>query len=1062
MQKILLKWVICLLPVVANAQTTTNCFDIQSILVDACGSNEGNNEMVRFLVGPNNLNTSNMNAVWANTSNSWLGICQNATTAGYVSQLNNTIVSCGYLLEPVNGILPANKKVILVSGINFDPSVVSFAGLSDTLYMIFHCGSATSGNFANVGTGIRNFSMSFTSPGGNCNDAVSYDRSLLPGGNGATVEYTINNTASYTNYGCNVPAIPLSAAWTQPQPLCQGDAPINLNSLVTGTPGGTWSGQGVTGNSFSPAGLTGNIAVNYTVGNANCSVEEEKFVTISLGGNAAWTPPSPICAGTNIANLNSLVTGTAGGTWSGQGVTGSSFSSTGLLGNIAVTYSVGSGTCVSVITQNINVISGADASWSISNQPICSNAAPIQLNPLVTGTLGGTWSGSGVNGNTFSPSGLSGNITITYTVGSGTCSDTEVQTVNVVTASNASWTPPQSPLCANEIINNLNSLVTGTSGGTWSGQGVSGATFSSAGLIGNIPLTYSVGSGACASVNTQNINVILGADASWNISNQPICSNATPIQLNLLVTGTPGGVWTGQGVSGSVFSPLGLSGNITINYTVGSGTCSDSEDRIVSIVSSSDASWLAQSAICENGNSINLNTLISGTTGGTWSGQGVTGSSFSPNGLSGNVSITYTVGENTCIATNTQDILINAAPLAPVLQGAGTYCFGVNPLNITATGENAATINWYTDANLTQLFATGLSASPTLNLTQTYYSVQSLNGCTSESASVTIDFTPLPITPEIPATTNYCAGSLPLLSASGSSGTYNWYSDAALSNFLASGSTYQVIDPLINVYYVVAENNNCISTVASTSLVLGNVVEANIVFNGDLVLCKNENLELTSSSISGNVWSTSSTSNTITVTEAGLYTLTVNGFCNSDVDSVIIINGSVTADFTAAPLNGPAPLNTTITDQSINADQIFWTINDSSVTINSGESKVFEAGVYVVNQLVISLQGCRDSISQTIKATSDLVEFLVPNSFTPNGDTKNDTFKAVTYGIEELSGTIFNRWGEQIFQWKGTNNGWDGRTNGKASPDGVYFYLITAKDALKKNYEKYGSVTLLR
>jgi hypothetical protein len=384
MHNYLLKWMLIMLPFVSVAQTTTNCFDIQSILVDACGSNEGNNEMVRFLVGPNNLNTANLNAVWANTSNAWLGVCQNATTAGYVAQLNSTIASCGLLLEPTNGILPANKKVILVAGINFDPSAASFANLADTLYMIFHCGSATAGNFANVGTGIRNFSMSF---GGSCNDAVSYDRSLLPGGNGATVEYTFSGTASYTNYACNAPVIPLSAAWTQPQPLCQGDAPLNLNSLLTGTPGGTWSGQGVSGNTFSPAGLSGNIAVMYTVGNGSCSAEEEKFIQVNQGGTATWTIPPPVCSGESIANLNILVTGTQGGTWSGPGVNGSTFNSTGLSGGVTITYTVGNGTCAAQLAQQVNVVASPNASWNFASPTICSSDAPINLNTLVTGDL---------------------------------------------------------------------------------------------------------------------------------------------------------------------------------------------------------------------------------------------------------------------------------------------------------------------------------------------------------------------------------------------------------------------------------------------------------------------------------------------------------------------------------------------------------------------------------------------------------------------------------------------------------------------------------------------------
>jgi len=1047
-----------MLPFISNAQTTTTCFEIQSILVDACGSNEGNNEMVRFLVGPNNLNTSNLTAVWANTSNAWLGVCQNATTAGYVSQINNTIVSCGLIIEPINGILPANKKIILVSGSNFDPSVVSFANLADTLYMIFHCGTGTSGNFANVGTGIRNFSMSF---GAGCSDQVSYDRSLLTGGNGATVEYSFAGTATYTNYGCSAPVTSFSAAWTQPQPLCEGDLPLNLNLLITGTAGGTWSGQGVTGSTFSPLGLSGNIAVNYTVGSGNCVVEEEKFIVINQGGTATWTIPPSVCAGNSITNLNTFVTGTAGGTWSGVGVLGSSFNSTGLLGNISITYAVGSGTCATQVTQNINVIAAPNASWNFTNPIICESENSINLNTLVTGTLGGTWSGTGVNGSTFSPTDLSGIINITYAVGIGTCSDTQVNSINVILSPNAAWTPPSS-LCANENPLNLGALITGTPNGVWSGPGVTGDFFSPNGLSGSITLIYSVGVGVCAQSLGGEIQVVPALDASWNFTANTVCSSNAPLNLNLLILGDEGGVWNGTGVSGAFFSPSGLNGLINITYSVGLGTCQVSESNAITVLNVPNSNWNLPPAFCNNDEDINLNSLVTGAPGGTWTGPGVVESIFSPLGLSGNISIGYSVGTGICTAFNGQSTTVNPAPAAPSITGVDTYCIGDLPQNLTVSGAGNAQFTWYTDVNLTTQFGVGASISPAANQNTTYYVVQSLNSCTSNSSFISVTFNSLPTTPIVPSIVEYCAGVLPVLTASGSLGTYTWFADAGLTNILATGANFQTVDATITSYFVTAQNAGCTSVAANVQIQLGTQVSAVISPNGTLIICNNQPITLTSASSTGNVWSTLATTSSIEVSQSGEYTLTVTGACNTDVATVNVINGTVTADFTVSPLTGLAPLTSTITDESINGDQIIWSINGEVENVNSGEVRVFEVGEYVVQQLVISAQGCRDSVTQTIKSISNLVELLVPNSFTPNGDSKNDTFKAVSYGIAELQGTIFNRWGEQIFQWQGPNNGWDGRTNGRMSPDGVYFYLIIAKDTFKKDYEKYGSVTLLK
>ncbi|HOY50100.1 MAG TPA: hypothetical protein PK281_11940, partial [Flavobacteriales bacterium] len=199
-------WILVFLSSLAQAQTTSSCFRIESILVDACGNDEGQNEMVRFLVGPNALNTADLNVAWATSGNSWDGVCQNASTSAKVAAMNATIEHCGLLKEPTGGVLPANSKVILISGINFNPALNSFAGLADTLYVIFHCSTEIIGNFANVGSGIRNLSMTFNSPS-SCTQTVSYDRSLLLGGDGALAEYTQTGVCSYGNNGCTAPYI---------------------------------------------------------------------------------------------------------------------------------------------------------------------------------------------------------------------------------------------------------------------------------------------------------------------------------------------------------------------------------------------------------------------------------------------------------------------------------------------------------------------------------------------------------------------------------------------------------------------------------------------------------------------------------------------------------------------------------------------------------------------------------------------------------------------------------------------------------------------------------------
>ncbi|NVO84163.1 T9SS type B sorting domain-containing protein [Hymenobacter terrestris] len=82
--------------------------------------------------------------------------------------------------------------------------------------------------------------------------------------------------------------------------------------------------------------------------------------------------------------------------------------------------------------------------------------------------------------------------------------------------------------------------------------------------------------------------------------------------------------------------------------------------------------------------------------------------------------------------------------------------------------------------------------------------------------------------------------------------------------------------------------------------------------------------------------------------------------------------------------------------------------------------------------------------------------FLMPNIFTPNGDSKNDTFRPKVFSpIERTSIRIYNRWGTKVYEgsqdplinWNGGGTG-EGNSNGKVS-DGMYFYQaeVTFKDA---------------
>ncbi len=85
---------------------------------------------------------------------------------------------------------------------------------------------------------------------------------------------------------------------------------------------------------------------------------------------------------------------------------------------------------------------------------------------------------------------------------------------------------------------------------------------------------------------------------------------------------------------------------------------------------------------------------------------------------------------------------------------------------------------------------------------------------------------------------------------------------------------------------------------------------------------------------------------------------------------------------------------------------------------------------------------------------------IIPNTFTPNNDGVNDTWNIKyleTYVNAKI--TIFNRFGNPMFSSLGYDVPWDGRTNGKEVPVGVYYYIIDPKNGDKPFS---GSVTVIR
>jgi gliding motility-associated-like protein len=89
-------------------------------------------------------------------------------------------------------------------------------------------------------------------------------------------------------------------------------------------------------------------------------------------------------------------------------------------------------------------------------------------------------------------------------------------------------------------------------------------------------------------------------------------------------------------------------------------------------------------------------------------------------------------------------------------------------------------------------------------------------------------------------------------------------------------------------------------------------------------------------------------------------------------------------------------------------------------------------------------------------------DVFVPNTFTPNGDGKNDILFVRGIKVDEVYFAIYNRWGEKVFDTNDKSKGWDGIYKGRPADVGVFGWYLKVKCINGEESFRKGNVTLIR
>lgn len=130
------------------------------------------------------------------------------------------------------------------------------------------------------------------------------------------------------------------------------------------------------------------------------------------------------------------------------------------------------------------------------------------------------------------------------------------------------------------------------------------------------------------------------------------------------------------------------------------------------------------------------------------------------------------------------------------------------------------------------------------------------------------------------------------------------------------------------------------------------------------------------------------------------------------------------------------------TDESIDAVESWFYFADGSYTNQDSVYHTYsDPGVYLPWQIVYNQYGCYDKTFGELKVIP-VMDIMVPNAFTPNGDSFNNRFQPVLFEDQQYELWIYNRWGEEIHYANEWNASWDGSYNGVIVPDGIYVWKI--------------------
>ncbi len=351
---------------------------------------------------------------------------------------------------------------------------------------------------------------------------------------------------------------------------------------------------------------------------------------------------------------------------------------------------------------------------------------------------------------------------------------------------------------------------------------------------------------------------------------------------------------------------------------------------------------------------------------------------------------------------------------------------------------------WGPDYKINSLVSQNVVVQPDVD-TVYYVRAEKTPGCFAyDTVSVKVNNSPpVNLGPDI----SFCTGDSSVLNAGLVFSQHLWSTGATTSQItVRTAGTYTVI---------ATAANGCKSFDTLRVLNVWQNPVPNL--NKDRTLCIGDTRTYNPGLFSFYSWQNGSTGSTYQASGTGVYYVTVTdsrGCKGSDTALITSVTakpvGFLPADTSICPFQ------TILIKPLVNFPSYSWSNGSPAPSLSVSQPGIYWLAVRDNNQCVGT-----DTIKVFLKEC--LRGLHVPNTFTPNGDGKNDIIKPVLGGVPvKYRFILYNRYGQVVFETQDPQKGWDGRYNGLPQGNGVFVWLCSYQmlNELPKNEE--GSVILVR